>query len=182
MKKPNQCNTVPGFVTSPAWQKKAYKELCKQYFADDAMPDADAGEITFGQQNSPNVHAFASCSFRREVTRGLGGVLQRKPMGPNEFLVKGFIIGRISINFCPLYNVAMTEKDAYETLIHEMIHVWQYLNESSTEWAANPHGRGFLIKSRQARADGWDIGIRGIGSTRPQPLSARERLAKKYGH
>lgn len=182
MKRPNDCGTEPGFRVSVEWMKEAYEELCKQYFANDRMPKASSGEIVFGRKPIRKAHAAASCTARRQVARGLDGRPVRFEPKAGEFAVKGFIIGDLSITFSSASNNdSLTEKEAWETLIHEMIHIWQYLNETPTEWAASPHGRNFIIKSREARADGWDVGLFGTSSTR-RILSPAERLRKKYGH
>lgn len=182
MKSPGECSLVRGFVPSQGWLRGAYNELCEEYFSGDRMPSADSEEIVLDRKPVGRAHAAAHCSFRREVKREPGGKLVRSSLGFGEFAVKGFVIGNIGISFSPTNNDDMTEKDAYETLIHEMIHIWQYLNETPTEWAAMPHGRNFLIKARGPRADGWNVGIRGIEATRREILSPRERLRKKYGH
>lgn len=182
MKKPSECGTTPGFNPTPTWQKSAYIELCKQYFASDKMPSAENGEIVFTRNGKKSAHATASCNTKRQIAKGLYGEPIKFEPKAKEFAVKGYIVSNLEISFSAVVNDNMTEKDAYEVLIHEMIHIWQYLNETPTDWATMPHGRNFLIKSRPARADGWNIGIRGIGSTRAPMLSASERLKQKYHH
>lgn len=177
MKKPSDCGTTAGFKVTQSFLESAYVELVSQYFSGDKMPKL--GEITMGFVGKKGAHATASCSFRRQIQKGLGGKIDKAEPRANEFAVKGFIISNLRIDFNNAANGNMTEKDAYETLIHEMIHIWQYLNETPTEWAAMPHGRGFLIKSRPMRADGWDIGLRGLGST-GRPMSPAEKLRAKY--
>lgn len=178
MKKPEECGTQPGFKVTQKFLEDGYNELIAEYFSGDKMPKVGS-EIELGFNGKKGTHATAKCGFRRAISRGKDGKPVREEPNPNEFFVKGFIISDLRIDFNNNANDRMTEKDAYETLIHEMIHIWQYLNETPTEWAANPHGRGFLIKSRPMRADGWDIGLRGLGST-GRPMSPAEKLRAKY--
>lgn len=121
------------FHYSVDWMKRKYDEFNRKYF-NNQLPK----NINFNINTMQTEAAQASCQHTNAPT----GV-------PGEMKNGNAYIQNLTITASDYLN-NITEREAEQSLIHEMIHIWQFTQKPLSDWANNDgHGPSFQQKMNE---------------------------------
>lgn len=115
---------------SSEWAKRKYNELNSRFFGGKLPKD-----IKFEMSGTQNAVGDASCIVSNQPSPG------SIPVGDN-------FVSKLKIRLSSYFN-DITETEAEEVLLHEMIHIWQYVTIPKAQWGANMHGTSFTNKMNE---------------------------------
>lgn len=137
---------------SSEWAKRKYKGFNSRFFAG-KLPN----DIEFEMSGTTNAVGDASC------------IVSNKP-SPGCIPVGDTFVSNLKIRLSGYFN-DITETEAEEVLLHEMIHIWQYVTIPKPQWGANMHGASFTTKMNEInRMSG---GKYNVSATNDSSLKAR---------
>ena len=116
---------------SSEWAKRKYNEFNTRFFGG-RLPK----NISFEMSGTTNAVGDASC------------IVSNMP-SPGSVQVGDNFVGKLKIRLSSYFN-DITETEAEEVLLHEMIHIWQYVTIPKAQWGANMHGTSFTNKEGAA--------------------------------
>lgn len=115
---------------SSEWAKRKYNEFNTRFFGG-RLPK----NISFEMSGTTNAVGDASC------------IVSNMP-SPGSVQVGDNFVGKLKIRLSSYFN-DITETEAEEVLLHEMIHIWQYVTIPKAQWGANMHGTSFTNKMNE---------------------------------
>lgn len=115
---------------SSEWAKRKYNEFNSRFFSGKLPKD-----IKFEMSGTTNAVGDASC------------IVSNMPSA-DGIQVGDTYVSRLKIRLSSYFN-DITEKEAEEVLLHEMIHIWQYVTIPKAQWGANLHGTSFTNKMNE---------------------------------
>lgn len=120
------------FRFNQAWANGKYNTFNMKFFNNE-LPKT----IKFDISNTKDAVGDALC------------ICSSNPTGaPDEIQVDGKYVSGFTIRMSNYFN-NVTEKEAEELLLHEMIHIWQYSTQPQSSWQPNAHGQSFTNKMNE---------------------------------
>lgn len=115
------------------WLKRKYNEFNMKFFGNQLPKN-----LEFNIDHDQGRAACAGCHASNSPTGD-----------PNEIKNGNSYISNLHITASDYLN-NITEKEAAQALIHEMIHIWQYMHMPISDWANNNgHGQSFQSKMNE---------------------------------